>query len=244
MSLYIGNKKVTPIKVSGGKEELIPKEINSEGMYRIKGTITEFKMPNTILDLGDNVLCGAFYGNYDLKVADLSSLTKISGYNAMASTFKNCWNLTTVDLSNVTEIGMDSLTEAFESCSSLTSINFDKLTTAGRTSFYRTFSYCTNLQTIDFPSLTNLQDHKDGAFINSFEYTNLTDIYFRALTSNSFNGSPEEFVYMLRNATSTRTIKVHFPSNIENTISTLDGYPLFGGRSGKVELLFDLPATE
>jgi hypothetical protein len=39
------------------------------------------------------------------------------------------------------------------------------------------------------------------------------------------------------------THTIHFPSNMETTISTLTTYPLFGGTSGYVTLAFDLPAT-
>ena len=40
------------------------------------------------------------------------------------------------------------------------------------------------------------------------------------------------------------TVTIHFPSNLQSTISQLDGYPLFGGESGYIVLAFDLPATE
>jgi hypothetical protein len=44
-------------------------------------------------------------------------------------------------------------------------------------------------------------------------------------------------------AATSGNVKVHFPSNLSSTISGLTGYPLFGGASGKVTLLFDLAAT-
>jgi hypothetical protein len=48
---------------------------------------------------------------------------------------------------------------------------------------------------------------------------------------------------MMQGTGSTVTHTIHFPSNLESTIQTLTGYPLFGGTSGKVVLAFDLPAT-
>ena len=77
----------------------------------------------------------------------------------------------------------------------------------------------------------------------------ITDIYFNALTTTSFGTKYiNQFNGMFNNSSSgtaatSGNVNVHFPSNLETTISGLTGYPLFGGASGRVTLLFDLPAT-
>jgi hypothetical protein len=48
---------------------------------------------------------------------------------------------------------------------------------------------------------------------------------------------------MLSNTGTSRTHTIHFPSNLQTKISTLSGYPNFGGTNGYVTLAFDLPAT-
>ena len=48
---------------------------------------------------------------------------------------------------------------------------------------------------------------------------------------------------MLSNTGNLTTHTIHFPSNLESTIQGLTGYPNFGGTSGYVVLIFDLPAT-
>lgn len=74
----------------------------------------------------------------------------------------------------------------------------------------------------------------------------VTDVYFHSLTTTSFqgDGSAYTFYSMFSNAGSSIVRTLHFPSNLQSTISGLQGYPLFGGTSGYVVLAFDLTATE
>lgn len=104
-----------------------------------------------------------------------------------------------------------------------------------------------NVISIDFSSLnhlpTKIQNMADGVapFMSIINGTNNVDIYFRALTQSSVESTVGNIFHNLcYRATNCR---IHFPSNIENAISQLAEYPLFGGESGEVTILFDLPAT-
>lgn len=68
---------------------------------------------------------------------------------------------------------------------------------------------------------------------------NLTTLSFPALTSTSFGSYTNQFDGLMSAVTG---CTIHFPSNLQATIATLDGYPDFGGTN--TVLAFDLPATE
>ena len=74
--------------------------------------------------------------------------------------------------------------------------------------------------------------------------TALRDVYFNGLRTTSFGATYKtQFTNMMQGTGTSVTHTLHFPSNMEATISTLTGYPLFGGSSGYVVCAFDLPAT-
>lgn len=145
------------------------------------------------------------------------SLTTISGINGMAFTFRGCTGLTSVDLSSLTTIsGANGLVDVFYDCSGITSVNLSALTSlSGNSCMQSAFNGCKAL----------------------------TDVYFNSLTTTSFGSYVNQFSSMMTSTGSKVTHKLHFPSNLESTISGLSGYPLFGGTSGYVVLAFDLPAT-
>lgn len=100
---------------------------------------------------------------------------------------------------------------------------------------------------IDFSSLnhlpTKIQTMQNPAapFNGMIMGTNNVDVYFRALTQSSVESTVGNIFFNLcKEATNCR---IHFPSNLENAISQLTGYPNFYGESGEVTLLFDLPST-
>lgn len=175
----------------------------------------------------DYAYSGAYSGSTDIAKLDLSSITSITGYEALGPdfsdpmgfpkppTFSGCTNLISIDFSSLVSVSEWALCSAFANCTSLTNVLFPALTNLSSDSLNGTFSGCTNLISISFP----------------------------ALTTNSFSINKTDFYSMLNN-TGTNTIHtLHFPSNMESTISGLTGYPLFGGTSGYVVLAFDLPAT-
>ena len=190
-------------------------------------------------------------GCSNLTSVDLSNLTSVTGNYAFNQAFYNCNHLTSINLSNLTTIsGEYAFRNAFYGCSQLANVNFSKLTTiesgtgmfsngAMDTCFYN----CSALSTIDFPLLSDLTNG-GRAFQSAFnQCRNITDIYFRALTTTSFGSKTDQFQMMMINTQTSKTHTIHFPSNLESTIQGLSGYPLFNGTNGYVTLAFDLPAT-
>ena len=146
--------------------------------------------------------------------------------------------------SNATDVGSYALYYAFNSCTSLTSVDLSALTTvSGSKGLQYAFYGCAGLTSVDLSSLSTVSG--SYALFNAFQNcTGLTDIYFRALTTTSFGSTyKNQFSSMLSSTGTTKTHTLHFPSNLQSTISGLSGYPNFGGTSGYVTLSFDLPAT-
>lgn len=180
---------------------------------------------NTSLDLsgltitgGSNACSNMFYGGRGLTSVDLSGLTTISGQNACSSMFASCWELKSVDLSGLTTVsGNNGCNSMFSACFGLTSIDLSGLTTiSGNNACTNMFRSCTSLTSLSFP----------------------------ALTSASFGTQTTHFNNLIYGVTG---CTIHFPSNLDpqsgsTVISSLTGYPNFGGTN--TVLAFDLPATE
>ena len=124
----------------------------------------------------------------------------------------------------------------------MTSVDLSALTSVGFYGLSNAFYNCTGLTSVDLSALTTVSS--GNGLSNAFRScTGLTDIYFRALTTSSFGSNKNQFSNMMQNTGTTTTHTLHFPSNLQSTISGLTGYPNFGGTSGYVTLAFDLPAT-
>ena len=145
--------------------------------------------------------------------------------------------------SNATDVGDYALYYAFCDCTGLTSVDLSSLTTiSGYYGLNNAFYQCTGLTSVDLSALITVSG--SAVFTMAFYgCTGLTDIYFRALTTTSFGSYKNQFGSMLSSTGKTKTHTLHFPSNMQSTISGLTGYPNFGGTSGYVTLSFDLPAT-
>ena len=245
MGLFIGNRLVSPVEYL--KEEFvgITREISSQGVYQMPTENFTFSLPSDVTDVGVNALGYAFQRCTSLTSVDLSSLTTISSNGSLTSAFQNCANLTSADLSSLTTVsGSQGLYSAFQGCTRLTSVDLSSLTTvSGNYGLYSIFANCRSLTSVDLSSLTTVSGN--GSLTSAFQgCIVITDIYFRALTTTSFGSYTNQFNTMMINTGSTVIHTIHFPSNMESTISGLTGYPLFGGTSGYVVLSFDLPATE
>lgn len=255
---------------AGGSDNIgIPREIKN-GVYQKPAENFTFSLPSDATDIGEEALASAFAECTNLTSVDLSSLTTVSGYQGLHGAFENCSNLTSVDLSSLTTVSGDGcFVAAFSYCTSLTSVSFPSLTTvSGNHALDLAFSYCKNLTSVDFPSLTTVNYEglgnafRDCKNLTTVDFpslttlsrwslngtfwgcTGLTDVYFRALTTSSFGSETDVFRDLMYKTGTTVTHTLHFPSNMESTISNLDTYPLFGGTDGYVVCVFDLPATE
>lgn len=112
---------------------------------------------------------------------------------------------------------------------------FKDLIEVPQAGFYNSF-VMTNIQTASFPKVESINEN---SFWSAFEMCeNLTDIYFNSLKTTSFK-STNAFRNMLPDC---YDVTIHFPSNLENAVSQLRGYPDFGGDD--TILAFDLEPTE
>ena len=155
--------------------------------------------------------------------------------------FDSCSALQSVSFSSLVRIDMYGGDNMFSRCKSLNSVSFPNLTTINSYGMSEMFSICSALQTISFPSLTTFGNN---ALSRTFDSCSaLENIYFNSLTTQSFGSYKNQFDNMMYLTGKKVIHTLHFPSNLESTISGLSGYPLFGGSSGKVVLAYDLPAT-
>ena len=222
-------------------------------------------------DIASNALTYRFCKNNSIGSVTFPDLTTVSGTSCMESAFdyssitsinlpnlvtisaqygmrymcRSCPNLQSINFSKLETIsGQYSLAACFVSSSGITSCGFPELQTVSATGALNAFLQSTSIVTMSFPKLSILTGN--GCLSSCFSICPLiTDIYFNALTTTSFGTLKNQFNGMFNSSTagSSGNVNVHFPSNLETTISGLTGYPLFGGRSGRVTLLFDLPTT-
>ena len=120
----------------------------------------------------------------------------------------------------------------------VTSVDFSSLEEIERSlwdSDYKIrLAYFYKLTTLSFPKLSKLQ----GKI--KFEYAGLTNLYFNSLKSDSFGSYTNVFNNMLQGVTG---CTVHFPSNLEEKLSTWSDVTAgFGGTD--TIILFDLEPTE
>jgi hypothetical protein len=156
--------------------------------------------------------------------------------------------LTSISLPSLTTIsGNYACGYMFYICSSLTSVSLPLLATINGDNVCRYMFYsCTALETISFPELASITGNSCFSYMFC-QCSKLASIFFPKLTTSSFGNIVNQFSSMFDSTTGTQstsgTCTLHFPSNIESTIQGLTGYPTFGGKSGRIVLAFDLPAT-
>lgn len=212
---------------------------------KIENTVT---FPDVIDISGEYALESMFSKAINIKKISFPSLIRISGNYALHSfcqfTNYDTSLLNEIDFPNLTEIlGQYAFSNAFQYAKNIIEVNFPSLITiSGRGAFNYTFDDIHYLTKVSFPILSSISG--SGAFSNAFNYCyNLLDIYFPALTSTSFGNYKNQFQSMLAGTGTSCIHTIHFPSNLEPVISTLSGYPTFGGTLGYVVLAYDLPAT-
>jgi hypothetical protein len=203
----------------------------------------------------------------NLKIAELPLLKTITNTSGMSYAFYGC-GLTSVIFPNLeTATG---LSYCFQNNKSLTYLGFPKLKIIKSTSsgMGNMVNGCTSLQEVEFPELESIESYMgatnmfSSSSVKVVRFTKLNNIersccssmfsscktiehvYFPALTTSSFGSSyTDQFNSMMSSTGTLVTHTLHFPANMEATISKLKSYPLFGGSDGHVVLAFDLPAT-
>ena len=218
-------------------------------MFQGCTALTTISFPSLTTVSGSYVCQNMFQNCTSLTSVSFPELTKMSEPNSEAyvceNMFSGCTSLTTVSFPKLTTIGGSSgaCRSIFARCQALTSISFPELTTInGDTACWSMFSGCTSLTSASFPKLNKIFGNR--ACYGMFQgCTALTDVYFPALTTTSFGSNYNQIDRMMSGTGTTTTHTLHFPSNLQSTISNMSGYPTFGGTSGYVTCLFDLPAT-
>ena len=119
------------------------------------------------------------------------------------------------------------------------------------------FYACSSLKTLYFNKLVNIQTQLGSSASNKqflFGVVYLEDVYFGGLKASTFGSAVNQFQYLCgtnTGALATNGCTIHFPSNFDPTnpdktfdITTLTGYPTFGGNASYIHLAYDLPVTE
>ena len=180
----------------------------------------------------------------------------ISGVYACASTFFEITELTSVDLSSLTTIsGQNACENMFGGCSNLRTINLNSLTTiSGYSAVDSMFNGCSLLSSVKLNALTNIIQFGTSLSRVFRDCPKLESVELGGLKSTTFSSAVNLLRYMFdtsTGSTATNGCTVHFPSNFDPDnpdktfdITTLTGYPTFGGSASYIHLAFDLPATE
>ena len=191
-----------------------------------------------------------------LTSVDLSSLTTISGNYACQNMFQSCHSLISADLSSLTTISGSYACYAMFGGTRLTSVDLSSLTTiSGSNACQNMFQYCSNLISVKFNALNTITvqiaSNYSQVFVNC---TNLESVEFGGLTASTFASQKNQIAYLFNSSTGSQApngCTIHFPSNFDPSdpnhtfdVSTLTGYPTFGGDANYIHLAFDLPATE
>ena len=217
----------------------------SHAMYRtfVPINTASFSVDLSMLSrvTGDSAMEGTFKGCTGLNsdAANLGFLSSLSlGSGVMKETFSGCTSITSFKAPLTSIAAERALEEVCFGCTSLTSIVLAVLSTiSGQYALSSAFEGCTSLTSVSFPKLSTISG--PFAFSRTFaNCTSLTELSFPKLNSASFGNIPTQFGNMLYGVTG---CTIHFPSNLQPTISALYGYPNFGGTNTTV--LFDLPAT-
>ena len=210
--------------------------------------ITSVSLPKLKTVSGNNAANYAF-SNSNITSLSFPELVTVSGSSALQYLAADCSYLTSVSFPKLKTVSGGYGISYLAQNTKITTISFPELETASANyALQGLCSGCGLLETAYFEKLSAVAS--SYIFSNAFGSCKLiTDIYFKALTTTSFGTSTNQFNGMFNGGSSSGTaatsgnVNVHFPSNLETTISGLTGYPLFGAARGRVTLLFDLPAT-
>lgn len=219
--------------------------------------ITDVDM-SSITSITEESACNSMFFGSSITSLNLSGLTIIGGSYAVDGICRDCRNLVSVNLENLTTTmatGTGTVfSTAFASCYKLENINLSSLRELNG-SLANTFDYCESLKNISFPSLSIMPFFSSASYSCVFPRCHrLENVYFGALTSTTFASKLTQLRYMFDSETGKKSpngCTVHFPSNFDPSdpdhtfdASTLAGYPTFNGKADYIHIAFDLPATE
>lgn len=132
----------------------IPRELTAQGVLQMPLSVTSYKLPEGVTDVGDYALCYAFYRCANLASVDFTGLTDLSGDHAMYMAFTRT-GVTTLNFPDLKTItGSMALAYAFDG-SAVTSVYFPALTSIGNDNINQFASMLLEIDhncTVHFPS--------------------------------------------------------------------------------------------
>lgn len=236
----------------GGKKPTGTKSITANGTHNVADyEYADVQVPTTApahyIEFNNNS------GTLSKKpvVLDFTGVTTIEA-NALlnAYTYVSFPSNSSLVLSNFKTVKSAGLASMFANTQNIISIILSDLETIEGSALSSFVNFSSNLQTLVFSKLKKIN--------GSSNFTNccggcqkLSSVSFNGLTSSSF-GNASAFNYMFNVQTGSQATggcTVHFPSNLDpqsgsTVISSLTGYPTFGGSDSYIHLAYDLPATE
>lgn len=220
--MFIGNKAVTPVIIKGGSpepESVVGKIVfnNERGGFELKDvTLGGIKELN---EFKGNILSRIDYTDAEYNYHPLNPIYEDVVINEL-------------------EYARNSALQQFlYGQEYVENVTFEKLVEiSGYRTFYVAFSGCTALKSVVFLKLENILS-TDEIFRYAFQNTNGVNVYFNSIK----NIDDSAFSRMLNFS---KNITIHFPSNMEQRVFQLSGYPTFGGSTSEVTLSFDLLPTE
>ena len=223
--MYLGNQKVTPVIVQGGGSSETP--------------VTIFKLADSVTEITESQRSVHLASVLPI-IIDLNNLEIINsdGFFYYFAPINPHVSIRARNLKVLSAYGI--FGEAFAG-SSFDEFDFDVSTIeeiSGRLALAYTFSECKNIPSVfKFLKLSILSGQY--SLSHCFEKTNISEIYFNSLTSQSFGSYIDQFDGMIKGVAD---CTVHFPSNLESVIGEWDDVVAgFGGTNTTV--LFDLEAT-
>ena len=227
--------------------------VDSHGLYKtfygcrhLKGKV-DFSKLTSICTLNDSYCFEEAFRNTGISEIDFSGFTSVYanatgafGDHLFTRMCQDCYNLTKVNFHNCHGInfGSQAFYYAFSGCTELNEVDFSSLIFVTVSEpFSYAFSGCTSLTSLTFSSLKDCS----GNYMFNYAFRNsaLSTLYLPALV-NVYKSAMSSMLSGCSN------VIIHFPSNLDpqsgsTIISSLTGYPNFGGTNTVLE--FDLPST-
>lgn len=207
---------VTGSFIGDGAASINPFNLDSSGNVTkrsISLTPTTF---DGVVSIGNGAMQHAYYNNTGISGALVMGQLVSVGVIGLNATFTGCQNISSASFPCLVEVNTRGFENAFDYNyigSSMASARFYSLKNIGPTAFNGAFAGCGGVE-----------------------------VYFDAVRPTTFSSYTNQFNNMFNN-TGNNGATIHFPSNMQATVETLTGYPNFGANSGKLTILYDLPAT-
>lgn len=169
----------------------------------------------------------------DVYYPSLTDTSSIAASRAFAECFTDCTSIVNfTGFSNLVIVGDNTFASTFQGCTNMVSADFSKVEEVLASGFYNCFNG-TKINTMTFNSLETV-----GSYGFNEAFKNCSRLYYLSFPSLS-SVTSTAFHNMLVGCSG---VEVHFPSNLQSTMSSWSDVLAGFGGSG-ISILFDLPAT-